>query len=250
MKESINIEKSIKWGSYFLIGWIVFILGVAWVVAISFNIDPFGFNSDQFQYRAIAILTVIAVAFWYVTTRIIGEIFDIKYYKLFKLNPFPSGEYWMEIWKNSSPLGKFLQFLIIPEILFLIYLAITNNELLSGLWLPLFVHIWLLYKVCGTQIGASYRKRYGKEMGDAMYKATYTTIKQTPNRLGARLLNFKFILFILIVNPLEVLIIIYLLNGLFQRESANTYVIVLFSVITIIAIQDLIVLDKLNKKSK
>ena len=175
------------------------------------------------------------------------RFFYIKYYKLFKLNPFSSGGYWLEIWKTSPPLGKFLQFLIIPEILFLVYLAITNNELLSSLWLPLFVHAWLLYKVCGKQIRASYRKHYGKAMGDAMYKATYTTIKRTPYSLGARLINLKFILFVLVVNPIEVIIAIYFLNGFIRPEAADVFTIILFTILAAVAIQDLLVLDRITR---
>lgn len=244
----MSTEKAIKWGTYFLLGWITVIIGSAWIIAVSFNIDPFGFNSGNFQYGSIAILTFIAIVFWYITTRIIGEIFNIKYYKLFRLNPLASSGSWLEIWTKCSPLGKLLLFLIIPEILFLIYLAVTNNELLSRLWLPLFAHAWLLYRVCGKEIRASYQKHYGKEMGDAIYNTTYTTIKQTSYSLGARLINLKFILFVLVVNPLEVIITIYLLNGLIQPESANTFVIILFVILTFIAIQDLIILDRLTRK--
>ena len=243
----MSTEKAIKRGTYFLLGWILVVTGVAWIV--SFEFDPFGFNSSKFPYGGIAILTFIAIVFWYITTRIIGEIFDIKYYKLFKLNPFSSNGYWMEIWKNSPPSGKFLLFLIIPEIFFLIYLAFTNNVLLSGLWLPLFAHAWLLYKVCGKQIRASYRKHYGKEMGDAMYKATSTAIKQTPYSLGARLINLKFILFVLVVNPIEVIIAIYLLNGFIRPETANVFTIILFTILSAIAIQDLLVLDRISRNS-
>lgn len=243
----MSTEKAIKLGTYFLLGWMVIVIGVAWIV--SFDVDPFGFNSGKFPYGGIAILTFIAIVFWYITTRIIGEIFDIKYYKLFKLNPFSFSGSWIEIWTNSSSLGKLLLFLIIPEILFLIYLAITNNELLSGLWLPLFIHAWFLYKVCGKQIRVSYRKHYGKEMGDAIYKSAYIAIKQTPYSLGARLINLKFILFVLVVNPLEVIVIIYLLNGFIRPEMADVFTIILFTVLTIIAIQDLLVLDRITKRT-
>lgn len=241
----MSTEKAIKWGTYYLLGWVVVVIGIAWV--ISFEFDPFGFNSGKFPYGGIAVLTFIAIIFWYITTRIIGEIFDIKYYKLFKLNPFSSGGYWMEIWESSSALGRFLLFLIIPEILFLTYLAITNNELLSGLWLPLFAHAWFLFKVCGKQIRASYRKHYGKEIGDAIYKSTYTTIKQTPYSLGARLINFKFILFVLVVNLIEFIIAIYFLNGFIRPETADFFTIILFTILAAVAIQDLLVLDRITR---
>ena len=72
----MSTEKAIKWGIYYLLGWIVVVIGIAWV--ISFEFDPFGFNSGKFPYGGIAILTIFSIIFWYITTRIIGEIFLYK----------------------------------------------------------------------------------------------------------------------------------------------------------------------------
>lgn len=244
--KSMSTEKAIKWGTYFLLGWIVVVNGVAWI--ISFEIDPFGFSSGKFLYGGLVALTIIAIIFWYITTRIIGEIFDIKYYKLFG-NPFSSNGYWMDIWKNSSPRGKFIQILFIPEILFIAYLVFTNDELLSRIWIILLIHFSLFYKVCGKQIRESYIKHYGKEMGGVMYKATYSSIQRAPSSLGARLFNLKFILFILIINPLELMITIWLLNIFLQNGQTSLWMITFWGVILLVAIQDLIIFDKITRKT-
>lgn len=187
-------------------------------------------------------LTLIFLVILIFGMHVVGKIFNIKYLVL-----RPSPAFSTDTWKKASWQGKLLLLLIIPEVIFFAWSAITNTQVPSLLLRILIflelTHFFLINSVFGKTIKQANRELYGKEEGDRLYAAQQKQIHSI-FRTFQPLYDWSFFLGI---NGLEFVFGVVILAQLVPTFNKNQLISI---VVFLIAVQDMIILFFLSKRKK
>lgn len=220
---SLTPEQQVRLSARVMLIWTFFSAVVIFLLA-----------SEKFS-QVFSLWFFFSIVLFSVISHIIGKKLNLPYFQII-WDP----QYTFDVWKQRSFGQKMVLLIFLGFTLWLLYTTIFLNYVPSIL-VPILL-LLITYRLVGRQMRGRYRRLYGKDVGDRLF-----TVMLEPLHALDRFHNWRFLFFLFVINPIEIILVVKLLFSIFANTD-ETWIYWFVVFIIAIIIQDGIVLHLLSKQ--